>query len=77
MKKKCFAVQFVIEDDRCFESWNYAKAFIADIKETLLEDFPEYKILSVDSADIEEGETVKKLSIIRTPNDVQYMRGEN
>jgi len=75
MEKRCFAVQFVIEDERSTSGFDSAQSFINDMEEILgWEDFTDYKILSVDHADVWEGEAVKKIKVVRS--DDQFLHQE-
>ena len=75
MEKRCFAVQFVIEDERSTSGFDSAQSFINDMEEILgWEDFTDYKILSVDNADVWEGEAVKKIKVVRS--DDQFLHQE-
>ena len=60
-----FAVQLIVEDTRPFNGYESDKSFISDMKETFYEDFPEYKQLSVSTAEIGENEAVRQLSVYR------------
>ena len=73
-KKRCFAVQFVIEDESSTSGFDSAESFIEDMKNTFFEDFPQYKILSVDHTQVWEGEAVKRLEVVRS--DIQFMHQE-
>ena len=75
-RKRCFAVQFVIEDECSIAGFDSGESFIEDMKETFFEDFQNYKILSSDQCEVWEGEAVKKLEVVRS--DVQFtMQEEN
>ena len=73
-RKRCFAVQFVIEDDSAISGFDSGESFIEDMKETFFEDFQNYKILSSDHCEVWEGEAVKKLEVVRS--DVQFTMQE-
>ena len=77
MEKRCFAVQFVIEDERSTSGFDSAESFINDMKETFFEDFTDYKILSVDHCTVWEGEAVKKLKVVRSDNQFLHQEEEN
>ena len=78
MEKRCFAVQFVIEDERSTSGFDSAQSFINDMEEILgWEDFTEYKILSVDHADVWEGEAVKKIKVVRSDDQFLHQEEEN
>ena len=63
--RNLFAVQLIVEDTRPFNGYESDKRFIGDMKDTFFEDFPEYKQLSVSTAELEENEAVKELSVYR------------
>ncbi len=78
MEKRCFAVQFVIEDECSKSGFDSAQSFINDIEEILgWEDFTDYKILSVDHADVWEGEAVKKIKVVRSDDQFLHQEEEN
>ena len=78
MEKRCFAVQFVIEDESYTSGFDSAESFINDMKEILSwEDFTDYKILSVDHADVWEGEAVKKIKVVRSDDQFLHQEEEN
>ena len=77
MEKRCFAVQFVIEDESSTSGFDSAESFIHDMKETFFEDFTDYKILSLDHAEVWEGEAVKKLKVIKSDNQFLHQEEEN
>ena len=77
MEKRCFAVQFVIEDESSTSGFDSAESFINDMKETFFEDFTDYKILSVDHADVWEGEAVKKIKVVRSDDQFLHQEEEN
>ena len=77
MEKRCFAVQFVIEDEFATSGFDSAESFINDMKETFFEDFTDYKILSVDHCTVWEGEAVKKLKVVRSDNQFLHQEEEN
>ena len=78
MEKRCFAVQFVIEDERSTSGFDSAQSFINDMKEILSwEDFTDYKILSLDHCPVWEGEAVKKLKVIKSDNQFLHQEEEN
>ena len=78
MGKRCFAVQFVIEDECSKSGFDSAQSFINDIEEILgWEDFTDYKILSVDHADVWEGEAVKKIKVVRSDDQFLHQEEEN
>ncbi len=77
MEKRCFAVQFVIEDEFATSGFDSAESFINDMKETFFEDFTDYKILSVDHCTVWEGEAVKKLKVVRSDNQFTHQEEEN
>tara|TARA_B100001989_G_C24451825_1_gene419395 strand:+ start:438 stop:674 length:237 start_codon:yes stop_codon:yes gene_type:complete len=78
MEKRCFAVQFVIEDERSTSGFDSAQSFINDMEEILgWEDFTDYKILSVDHADVWEGEAVKKIKVVRSDDQFLHQEEEN
>ena len=77
MEKRCFAVQFVIEDESSTSGFDSAESFINDMKETFFEDFTDYKILSVDHCTVWEGEAVKKLKVVRSDNQFTHQEEEN
>ena len=78
MEKRCFAVQFVIEDERSTSGFDSAESFINDMKEILSwEDFTDYKILSLDHCPVWEGEAVKKLKVVRSDNQFLHQEEEN
>ena len=78
MEKRCFAVQFVIEDERSTSGFDSAQSFINDMEEILgWEDFTDYKILSIDHADVWEGEAVKKIKVVRSDDQFLHQEEEN
>ena len=78
MEKRCFAVQFVIEDERSTSGFDSAQSFINDMEEILgWEDFTDYKILSVDHANVWEGEAVKKIKVVRSDDQFLHQEEEN
>ena len=78
MEKRCFAVQFVIEDESYTSGFDSAQSFINDMEEILgWEDFTDYKILSVDHADVWEGEAVKKIKVVRSDDQFLHQEEEN
>ena len=77
MEKRCFAVQFVIEDESSTSGFDSAESFINDMKETFFEDFTDYKILSLDHCPVWEGEAVKKLKVVRSDNQFLHQEEEN
>ena len=78
MEKRCFAVQFVIEDECSKSGFDSAQSFINDMEEILgWEDFTDYKILSVDHADVWEGEAVKKIKVVRSDDQFLHQEEEN
>ena len=78
MEKRCFAVQFVIEDESSASGFDSAQSFINDMEEILgWEDFTDYKILSVDHADVWEGEAVKKIKVVRSDDQFLHQEEEN
>ena len=74
-KKRYFAVQFVIEDENSLAGFDSAESFIEDMKETFFQDFPEYKILSIDHSQVWEGEAVKKLEVVQS--EIQFTHQED
>ena len=63
--RNLFAVQLIVEDTRPVAGYESDKSFIGDMQETFYEDFPEYKQISVSSAEIGENEAVRQLLVYR------------
>ena len=69
--KDLFAVQLIIENTKA-GGWNSEESFLDDMKNTFFEDFPEYKMLSVDTCSVCSGEAVSKLSVSQSSNQFDY-----
>ena len=63
MTRRLFAVQLIIEDTTPSKGFGSEESFKSEMKETFFEDFPQYKIHSLDSAEFWEGEAVKPLKV--------------
>jgi len=63
--RRIFAVQLVIEDTEPVSGFDSGKSFIEEMEETLFEDFPQYKKLSVETKEVWENEAVKELTVYR------------
>ena len=69
--KNIFAVQLIIEDTTA-GGWNSEESFLDEMKNTFFEDFPEYKMLSVDTCSVCSGEAVSKLCVSQSSNQFEF-----
>ena len=72
--RRIFAVQLIVEDTEPVSGFASEESFIEHMKNTFFEDFPEYKILSVDTHQVFSGEEVRRLEVYRSENQFVHFQ---